>query len=794
MILRCPGCDRKLVVDGELPPAIRCSACETVFDPSEDRSVNATPSAEPPPTDEFVAALSKEGATTASGCFVPMLAAAGLSTFIMVILALFALIFGALWWRSATVPFALAPAAGPAPTTTTPVTAPPSRQPPPNAQQHPPAAYVPAGYYDSLDKQRARFKTNPPRQFEERPLNMRWPLATPLAMVRATQAKLLAVSRGRDGNPELVVWDLPSRSVKWQAALPKTADAIAFSPDENLLAAACDDATVRLFDADSGKFTTELTGHVAPVAAVAFATDGKSVIGISTAGKVIMWDLTAAQPVAMPQPDRDAGITAMLMSPNGIERIEGYGNGNLIAYDTSVNRPAWLHGHSDAVHCVRLTPDEQSLVSGSADGTAMLWRMDRKEVRASFAHTAGVTCVDFTPNGLMLTGTSQGEVWAWNLAMRRELTRFQAHRGGVTSVVALDELSQRGESADQFATIGSDRKLKAWEPDETGTTFKQLATLMRSPKYRDYPQSLHSVDVSPDGTLVATGGGDGTVELREALGGNIVALLERHKSAVESLAFSPDGRQLFSVDEGGKAVVWTLADDTGEHERTAEARDFLSTSFAVKSGRWSPDGKTIAACGDISIDFREAEKFAAGSGEEVSFPRRITAMEYSPNGSQIAWAARNTHVYVQAGAEGQPAELTGHVAPVQAIAWAPDGSFLVSGGEDGDLRVWTLKGTAASCLKLTGHVGTIRGLAISPDGKLIISGGFDNLVRVWDATTGEQRQTLASGEVTGLALTRDGSSLYTVGGESIKRWPARLPPVDAKTEADGIQTDDPDGS
>ena len=67
---------------------------------------------------------------------------------------------------------------------------------------------------------------------------------------------------------------------------------------------------------------------------------------------------------------------------------------------------------------------------------------------------------------------------------------------------------------------------------------------------------------------------------------------------------------------------------------------------------------------------------------------------------------------------------------MNSIAFSPDGMRIVSGGEDGTLRLWNVvdhKWTAT----FTGHKGRISGVAFSPDASRIVSGGDDGTLRLW---------------------------------------------------------------
>src|SRR6266480_610756 len=76
----------------------------------------------------------------------------------------------------------------------------------------------------------------------------------------------------------------------------------------------------------------------------------------------------------------------------------------------------------------------------------------------------------------------------------------------------------------------------------------------------------------------------------------------------------------------------------------------------------------------------------------------------------------------------------GHIGPVYAIAWAPKGLHIASGGADKTVQVWDAN-TGKRLVTYTGHIGSVLSVTWSLDNTRIASGSADNTVQVWNAAT-----------------------------------------------------------
>ena len=80
---------------------------------------------------------------------------------------------------------------------------------------------------------------------------------------------------------------------------------------------------------------------------------------------------------------------------------------------------------------------------------------------------------------------------------------------------------------------------------------------------------------------------------------------------------------------------------------------------------------------------------------------------------------------------------TTHSHTCGSVAFSPDGTRIVSGGDDNTVRLWDAATGQPVGQPLTGHTDAVYSVAFSPDGTRIVSGSDDGTVRLWDAATGQ---------------------------------------------------------
>ncbi|MEM7585235.1 MAG: caspase family protein [Acidobacteriota bacterium] len=462
--------------------------------------------------------------------------------------------------------------------------------------------------------------------------------------------------------------------------------------------------------------------------------------------------------------------------------------------------PAFVlqNGHSSAIRSLAISPNGESLASGSDDRTVKLWQVETgKLIRTLEGHTEGVNSVAFSPNGRLLASGSgsvprgPNTVKLWEVATGNLLRTLEGHRGfvksvafspngrllasgGVEGTVKLWEVAT-GKLLRTLEGHGGSVKSVAFSPeghslasasDDSTVMLWDLATGTRVNTLEGHTEGVNSVAFSPAGQSLASGSNDRTVRLWEAGTGRPLRTLEMHESYVTSVAFSPEGRRLASTSWDRKVGVWEV--------RTGKLlRIFVKHNSFVTSVAFSPDGQKLAS-GDVStrVKLWEAETGQVNLTLEGQ-SNAIRSVAYAPGGETLAAASADRSVKLWDVKTGKLIRtFERHNRAVVAVAFSPDGRKLASGSDDRTVRLWQVS-TGEMLQRLEGFKASAVAVAFSPDGQSLATGSVDQTLKLWDVQTGEQLRTFEGhgSSVFSVAFSPDGGSLVSGSDDqTVKLW------------------------
>jgi len=141
----------------------------------------------------------------------------------------------------------------------------------------------------------------------------------------------------------------------------------------------------------------------------------------------------------------------------------------------------------------------------------------------------------------------------------------------------------------------------------------------------------------------------------------------------------------------------------------------------------------------------------------------VRAVAFSPDGRWVVSGSWDNTARVWEAATGQEVARVTHKEGVSAVAFSPDGRWVVSGSSDNTARVW--EAATGREVAHMAHEGGVSAAAFSPDGRWVVSGSSDNTARVWEAATGREVARMTHEDyVSAVCFSPDGR--WVVSGSS----------------------------
>lgn len=368
-------------------------------------------------------------------------------------------------------------------------------------------------------------------------------LVSPVAQAISPDSKLLAISsycNAGANNSTLALWNAErgtrlitllrgqataASSYKGSAQEPPTessrivgdvANAVAFTPDGQLVAAGLSNGTIRLWTTDQGKAVRTFSGHRYAVRAIAISADGQRLASTSSDRTIKLWNLQTGQLLR----------TITLQTADGI------------------------------ANTVLISPDGKRLATASDRNTLQLWDATTGQpIRTLVSQATSLPSklpLAFSPNGqLLATADSDRSIKLWNANTGARLITLRKHNNPIQNLAFSPDSQRLASSEEKTAYLWN---LRTYQPIHT-------LNLVQSVGHPVQPKNLGYLAFSPDGNILATSGlllplvesepipRQGVTLWNTQTGQSITSIRD-----VNRFQFSPNGQ--FLIANGRAVQIW----------------------------------------------------------------------------------------------------------------------------------------------------------------------------------------------------------------------------------------------
>jgi WD40 repeat protein/serine/threonine protein kinase len=538
----------------------------------------------------------------------------------------------------------------------------------------------------------------------------------------------------------------------------------ALSFDGHVLATACIDGTIQLWDAASGASIGEkwrahglVSDSLAVVSSLAFSSDGRRLLSAGFDNSLQLWEVPSGTAVGPRlQLSGDPGfpipeIATCALSPDGKTVAIGALNGTIqlreAASGESLCEPIRTHP-AGPVSQLAFSPDGRIIASSGSDGVIRLWVVPTGEPHGDplLGHEGSVVSLAFSPDGARLASGSEDEtVRLWDVSSGRILSEpFEGHTSGIETVA----FNQDGSIV---ASGGRDGTICLWNP----ATGRQIGHALRG-----HESSVAQVAFARDGRLLVSAGWDSTTRTWDVEGRSAFTdLLRAHLGMVDCIVFAPDGRTAASSSLlGGTVRLWDVSSGR------PLGRALAGRPCEPRTIAFSRDGRTLASAGyDDAI-----RRWDVANGEElveVEYRDEVGepfAFAFGPEGRTVAIAAHDGHIQLvdtSTGEQlGEPVlaaepergnkDILRYTSQIEEIAFSPDGRTMASVSGFGTILLWSLSSERLSGEPRRLHLGSTNraiggNVVFSPDSRTMAGVTGDGTIGLWDVATGQKRRELS---------------------------------------------------
>uniref|UniRef100_A0AC35THS5 Lissencephaly-1 homolog n=1 Tax=Rhabditophanes sp. KR3021 TaxID=114890 RepID=A0AC35THS5_9BILA len=251
---------------------------------------------------------------------------------------------------------------------------------------------------------------------------------------------------------------------------------VIFHPVYSVLASCSEDATIRIWDFETGDYERSLKGHTNSINDICFDPKGKTLVSCSSDVSIKIWEFTTTFECLRTLKGHDSDILTVAFLPTGDHILSGSRDRTIKMWEVASGYCVFnFCGHEDWVRMIKVSPDGLSFASASNDKTVRVWNIQTRQVRSVLTeHEHIVETVAWAPpnsmqyivpgenkenaegvSNILITGSRDKTIRIFNTIQGFCMYTLTGHDNWIRDIVV-------HPGGKYLLSVGDDRTMRIW--------------------------------------------------------------------------------------------------------------------------------------------------------------------------------------------------------------------------------------------------------------------------------------------------------------------------------------------